>query len=90
MTEFNPLAGAILSSAHTQRQLSLDKSRQRRRQVLEKDAAASDDQLEHQVESADAVAPIEEQLPERNRQQPSGQPLRDQATDDRPHIDVTG
>ena len=92
MTEFNPLAGAILSSAYTQRQLALDKGRNRRRaQVLEKDAAASEDRLEHQVESSDALPSIEEHLPKRDGQQEHDDaPQGDPADDNPPHIDITG
>jgi hypothetical protein len=97
MTELNPLAGAILSSTQTQRQLAADKGRQlRRAQVAQKDASAQSDQLDHQVESPDIVALIGDDARERQEPEkhPARRPLQDETSevtdDDSSHIDVTG
>lgn len=90
MTEFNPLAGSILGSAAAQHTVDVEKQRQvRREQALRKNVALQDDQLEHQVESSDQVASVddEEHQPSQERRQ---NPKRNRrSTDDGPpHIDV--
>jgi len=47
MTDFNPLAGAILGSAQAQQAMGTEKQRQvRRAQVASKNAASSGDRFE--------------------------------------------
>ena len=61
MSYINPLAGSILGSAQSQRVQAEQKDRQvRRAQDLEKDAALQDEQLEHQVESSEALTGVDE------------------------------
>ncbi len=91
MTEFNPLAGSILSSTQTQRQLAVEKRRQlRRAQNQRKNVTAAGDYFEHQVESADRPTPIEDEPPHRSPRTPRSSD-HDQATDDNAsHLDITG
>ena len=58
MTQFNPLSGAILQSPIVQQQQAGEKVSQiKRTQLLEKNIALEDDQMENQVESSDEVQP---------------------------------
>lgn len=69
MDVINPLAGSFLQGTQVQRQQLIEKQRQARRsQALEKDVAARDDQLEHQVESAEELAPLHDEPTEDQRQ----------------------
>jgi hypothetical protein len=90
MTDFNPLAGSILGSAQAQQQMDVEKQRQvRRSQVLRKNTAAEGDRLEHQVESAEEVPPVNhdpDQYPPHDRKR-DRRSNRDQ-DEDRPHIDL--
>jgi len=89
MTEFNPFAGAILGSSQAQSIAGADRQRQlRRAQALRKDVAARDDSFEHQVESAEAVHPVDDGDANRSgSQQKRGQQRR--PDDEKPQIDVT-
>lgn len=90
MTDFNPMAGAILGSAQAQHQIDVQKQGQlRRAQTLRKNVATQDDQLEHQVESTEEIQPVDAREHEQSRQQKQDprQPGR-QKDDDRPRIDV--
>ena len=61
MSQINPFTGSILQAPQVQRQQSSDKDRHlRRASDLSKNSALHDDQLEHQVESSDAVTPVHE------------------------------
>ena len=61
MSQINPFTGSILQAPQVQRQQATDKDRHlRRASNLAKNAALQDDQLEHQVESSDAVTPVHE------------------------------
>jgi hypothetical protein len=91
MDVINPLAGSLLQSTQMQRQQAAEKQRQTRRvQVLEKDVAAQDDQLEHQVESTDEKVEIhDEQTGERQprkRKNPA-HPAPEEPSP--PHLDLT-
>ena len=78
MTEFNPLAGSILQSTQVQRQSEADKQRQvRRAQALAKDVAARGDHFEHEVESADAVAPVQNNGQQGQQRRHPSQPAED-------------
>lgn len=73
MSSINPFSGYVAQGAQVERGQAADKTRQvRREQVLSKNVAARDDELEHQVESADAVVSIHDD------QNPSGQQQRQQ------------
>jgi hypothetical protein len=90
MTDFNPLAGAILGSSQAQQIADLQKQRQvRRAQTLRKNAAAPDEQLDHQVESAEEIAPLHDAPNEHPDQQSKRDPRHPKPkADDKPHIDV--
>lgn len=87
MNEINPLATTILGSIQQQRELGIEKNRRlRRSKALERNVATEDEQLEHEVESADAVSGIREELD----QQPARQETPKGPQDDKPHIDIRG
>ena len=90
MTSINPFSGYVAQGSQVERAQAADKTRQARRtQDLSKNIALQDDQLEHQVESADAVAPIhDDQQPPQQRQHPHKDP-KDDKPDEPPHLDVT-
>jgi hypothetical protein len=89
MSQLNPLAGSILASVQAQRQMAVDKERQlRRARALEKDVAARDDEMEHQVESSEEVRPIGDES-EESRDRPKRQAPPKETADDKPHIDLT-
>lgn len=68
VSSINPFSGYVAQGGQVERSQAADKTRQvRREQVLSKNVAARDDELEHQVESADAVVSIHDD------QNPSGQ-----------------
>lgn len=61
MTDFNPLAGAVLGSAQAQRQIDAEKQRQlRRAQAVRKNVAAQEDGYEHQVESSEELHAVDD------------------------------
>ena len=91
MTYINPLAPTLLPSTQAEQQAAADKARQiRKAQTAARNIAAETDRLEHQVESAEELAPVhdEDQPSKRDQQR---QPKRDgrAKADDEPHIDVT-
>lgn len=91
MTLFNPLAGAILGGAQVQRHLQTDKERQvRREQALTRNIAAANDRLEHQVESAERITPVNGEDPRPHEQQTKRRPRRQPSEDHEghPHLDV--
>jgi hypothetical protein len=85
----------VAQGGQLERTQASDKTRQvRREQVLSKNVAARDDELEHQVESADAVASVHDDQnhsdPQKRHQQQ--QPKRDETApdgDEPPRLDVT-
>ncbi|HEX2973149.1 MAG TPA: hypothetical protein VHP11_12505 [Tepidisphaeraceae bacterium] len=89
MTQINPFTGSLIQSMQVQPRQSAEKDRQiRRMQNLSKNAALQGDQLEHQVESSDALHATNDgnashQQPEQDRQH--HQPAEDKP----PHIDLT-
>ncbi len=92
MTQINPFT-AIIQSGQVQQQHSVEKKRQLRRlQNLGKNAALQGDQLEHQVESSDAVQAINDQGNSYHPQRRSGHrqpPAKPNTDDDSSHLDVT-
>ncbi len=92
MEILNQLAAPLAQSAAVAKQQTTDKSQQiRRAQTLRKDVAASSDTFEHQVESAEELAPIhDEQRRERPPSKNRGRRTPPQPpADEPPHIDVT-
>jgi hypothetical protein len=94
MSQINPFTGSILQSPVVQRQQAAEKDRQvRRAQDVEKNAALTDDRLEHQVESSDAPAAVhDEDSPDpRKRKRPGhhAQGAKQSDSDDQSHLDLT-
>ena len=90
MTSINPFSGYVAQGSQVERTQAADKTRQvRRTQDLSKNVALQDDQLEHQVESSDAVAAVhDDQQPNQQQQQPKKDP-KDETSDEPPHLDIT-
>ena len=90
MTSISPFSGYVAQGSQVERLQAAEKTRQaRREQVLSKDVAAQDDQMEHQVESTDAIVSIhDEQQNPREQQQPRREPPAEDG-EAPPHIDVT-
>ncbi|HZL33979.1 MAG TPA: hypothetical protein VFC78_01635 [Tepidisphaeraceae bacterium] len=91
MSQISPLSNAIAQSLTAQRLMSVEKEQQMRRaQVLEKNVAARDDELGHQVESSGQVDPVHDEDHHPAGQQP-GRDSSQQESDanKKPHIDVT-
>lgn len=89
MTQFNPLAGSILQSSHVARQQAANKAAQvRRTQQLQRNVAQRDDEMEHQVESSEELAPVHDR--EGDGRQPYRPPAkkRDDGGEENPHIDL--
>jgi hypothetical protein len=92
MDFINPLAGSLLQSTAVQRQQSADKQRQvRRAQAIERDVAAQDDQLEHQVESSEELPPVNDEHPEHEQQKNKKRGMHNKPDEDdnQPHLDLT-
>ncbi len=92
MDTINPLAGYLQQSVQVERSASDQKQREvRRAQVLEKNVATEDDELEHQVESTEDVVEIHdeqhEQPPSKRSKRHPPQPPIDE--DEPPHLDLT-
>lgn len=88
MTDFNPLAGAILGSGQVQDQLDIEKRRQvRKAQAARRDSAAREDSFEHQVESSDEVHPVGEDAHD-HREGSSRDAKSPPKDDEPPHLDV--
>ncbi|HEY7116731.1 MAG TPA: hypothetical protein VH475_09100 [Tepidisphaeraceae bacterium] len=95
MSAINPFSGYVAQGSQVERTQADDKSRQvKREQALSKSVAAQDDQLEHQVESADAIVSIHDDGGQQ-QQNPSQQQRRQPAQPDEggdgelPRLDVT-
>ncbi|HWP40368.1 MAG TPA: hypothetical protein VNL70_05535 [Tepidisphaeraceae bacterium] len=93
MSQINPFTGSILQAPHVQRQQAADKDRQvRKAHDQAKNAALADDRLEHQVESAEELQPIQrDDRRERHfkRSTHKHPPLVDEEDGQPPHIDLT-
>jgi hypothetical protein len=62
MTQINSFTGSILQSTQVQRQQSAAKDREvRQAREMEKNIAARDDEVDHQVESSEELKPIREE-----------------------------
>jgi hypothetical protein len=91
MDLINPLANSLMGSTQVDRSRSDEKQREiRRTQILEKNVAAEDDELEHQVESTEDVVEIHdeqhEQPPSKRPKPHLPQPPADE--DEPPHLDL--
>jgi hypothetical protein len=76
MSSINPFSGYVAQGTQIERAQAADKSREARRTAAASQSVTRrDDELEHQVESADAVAGVQDdqqqhQQPKREQQQP--------------------
>jgi len=92
MDTINPLAGYLQQSVQVERSASDAKQRQvRRSQILEKNVATQDDEMEHQVESTEEVVQIhDEQKDQPESKHPKRHPRQEiDEKDQPPHLDLT-
>lgn len=95
MSAINPFSGYVAQGSQVERSQAADKTREvRRTQALSNDVARRDDELEHQVESADAIVSINgEEHPQQQQQQQQrkGQQKDENEGEDgaAPRLDVT-
>jgi hypothetical protein len=91
VSSINPFSGYVAQGTQVERLQAAEKSRQvRREQTLSKNVAAQDDQLEHQVESADAIVSIHDDGQHQNpHQHQRRNPPKPDEGEDPPHLDVT-
>lgn len=86
VSSINPFSGYIAAGSQVERAGAAEKSRQvRRAQALSKNIAQRDDELEHQVESADTVSPASGE----DRQKGGQQQQKREDEQEPPHLDVT-
>ncbi len=92
MSSINPFSGYVAQGSQVERNQATDKSREvRRTQALSSDVARRDDEMEHQVESADAIVSIHDEQHSQQQQQPrkdNPKPKQDE-TEEPPRLDVT-
>lgn len=88
MSQINPFTASALQTGQVARQQATDKSRQaRRRTEQQKNAAARDDQLDHQVENTDELSAIHDEArsrPDRRKPPPRDLKQEDEVPDDQP------
>ena len=98
MSQINPFTGAVAQSPQVQRAQAAEKDRAlRRTQDAAKASAVATDQFEHQVESADALAPIHDDQSvhppkQRKSKKPAPKPSSNDDADDAgepPRLDIT-
>jgi hypothetical protein len=93
MSQIDPFTASVMQAPYVQRQQATEKDRQTRRaQELEKDAALAEDELEHQVESSEELAPIHEQQKQDRdfkRSKHEHAQETDEETGEEPHLDLT-
>jgi hypothetical protein len=95
MSQINPFTGSILQAPQVQRQQATDKDQHlRRASDLSKNSALQEDQLEHQVESSDAIAPVHEddQKNAPQKRKPARHPNSQSSevdADESPRLDLT-
>jgi hypothetical protein len=92
MSSINPFSGYVAQGTQIERTEAADKKREARRtQEASQSVTRRDDELEHQVESADAVAGVhdEQQQPSGNPQQQQQQQKKDDDEEEQGRLDVT-
>ncbi len=93
MTSINPFSGFLAQGTQVERAQAGEKSRQvRRTQALSKNVAARDDELEHQVESTEAVAGVKDdhsQQQGKKKQNKRDGTKEDEGEEDAPRLDIT-
>ena len=89
MNELNPLATTILGGLQQQQIIGIDRSRQlRRSKLLENNVAAEDEQMESEVDNAEAVKAI--QAEDEHQQHAARRDDAKEPKDEKPHIDIRG
>lgn len=95
MSQINPFTGAVAQTPQQQRLQAADKAQQvRRLQNRSKNAALGNEDLEHTVESADAIVSIhdhDESPPDQRRKKQPQSPHPEGASSAEPpsHLDLT-
>ena len=90
MTQINPFTGAMIQAGQVPTRQVAQKDRQlRRMQNLAKNSALQGDQLEHQVESSDAMQAANDSQDSRRRNRKAATPVPANKKDDEEHIDLT-
>ena len=95
MSSINPFSGYVAQGSQVERSQAADKTREvRRTQALSNDVARRDDELEHQVESADAIVSINgEEHPQQQQQQQQQRKEEEKQKGDQdqtpPRLDIT-
>jgi hypothetical protein len=93
VSQINPFTGSILQAPHVQRSQATDRDRQLRRATdLSKNAALQGEQLQHEVESSEAITSVHQDQTKnpRQREKPNPQqsaPCNDDSGND--HLDLT-
>lgn len=88
MTSINPFSGYVAQAASVERTAAADKSRQGRRSAdLAKALQTRDDEMEHQVESADSVTAIHNEDASHHQHQPR-QHHQTPVDEEPPHLDL--
>ena len=94
MSQINPFTGSILQAPHVQRSQAADRDRQLRRATdLSKNAALAGQQLQHEVESSEAITPVHDDQSKNPQQRKKSKPHDTASQDDRgdgtEHLDLT-
>ena len=93
VSQINPFTGSILQAPHVQRTQASDRDRQLRRVTdLSKNAALQGEQLQHEVESSEAVTPAHDDEAKNAKQRKKSPRKRQGADQDDAgdaHLDVT-
>lgn len=93
VSQINPFTGSILQAPHVQRSQANDRDRQLRRVAdLSKNAALAGEQLQHEVESSEAITPVHDDQSKnpqpRKKPKPHGSPQQSDGDGDE-HLDLT-
>ncbi|HTW94211.1 MAG TPA: hypothetical protein VMD30_05435 [Tepidisphaeraceae bacterium] len=91
MDPINSLSGALAQGTLVQRHQSAAKTQQLRlTQQLEKNVAARDDEMEHQVENSEELTPLHEDQGKQDQKQRKGHHQQPQSDDEeKPGLDLT-
>jgi hypothetical protein len=94
VSQINPFTGSILQAPQVQRSQAADRDRQLRRATdLSKNAALAGEQLQHEVESSEAITPVHDDQSknpqQRKKPQPHESPSQNDQSDGPEHVDLT-
>lgn len=88
MTSINPFSGYVAQGTQIERTEAADKKREARRtQEASQSVTRRDDELEHQVESADAVAGVHDE--QQQHQPPAKEREKKDEEEEQGRLDVT-